>query len=582
MSVYRKYRNNRRKTKNKPGKSGSSMTASTKPDSCLIGTVKKTGKKFVFVPRKLDRFYKSFDIEKNGVRPRKNTLYSAKVVQSPKKGIMVKLDHEIGKAGSLDTERESLLYEYGLHEGFAEIVKKRVKNIKLSISESEIKRRTDLRDKLIFTIDGVRARDYDDAVGIQKLRDGYKLWVSIADVSYYVKPSSEVDLEAYRRATSVYLSKKVVPMLPERLSNNLCSLVPNEDRLTKTAEIVFSKDGSIKDYKIYRSVINSKYRLTYNRVTKILDGTEKLDRSDAKLQKSLQLMQELYLKVKKLRFDAGYIDLNIPEAEIIEDEQGNIIDIAKLKREPSHELIEFFMITANNVVAEFINKSDTASIYRIHDSLKQDSMAELKDKLRSLGYKKKIKNKIKAAEVQEILAHFRDTQQEYAANLFILRSMNRAIYSTNDTGHFGLGLDYYTHFTSPIRRYPDLIIHRLLDSLLEKKEPIYDLEMLSKISSHCSEKETLSDEIERESMKLERAFLLQNYIGQVSKGIIISIQSFGLFVELDDIYAEGFVPRRKIKRYDESRFHIGQQVTVKISNSDIDNRRAAFDLIKIH
>ena len=582
MSVYKKYRNKKNNNNKNQTKTKSSLSTTTRPDSNLIGTVKKVGKNYVFVPRKLNRFYKSFDIDKNGSKPKRNTLYSAKVIQSPKKGIIVRLENEIGSAGSLDTERESLLHEYGMHEGFSEIVKKSVKHIKLSISERELNRRTDLRDKQIFTIDGQKARDYDDAVGIEKLKTGYKLWVCIADVSHYVKPSSELDLEAYRRATSVYLSKKVVPMLPERLSNNLCSLVPNEDRLTKTAEIVFNNDGTIKEYSVYRSVIKSKYRLTYNKVTEILNGDVRLDKKDAKLLKSLQHMEQLYKKVKKLRLDAGYIDLNIPEAQIVEDEDGNVVDVTKLKRESSHELIEFFMITANNVVASYINKTDSASIYRIHDSLKPDSMEELKDKLKGLGYNKKIKNKVKASEVQEILNYFKDTPKEYAANLFILRSMSRAIYGTKDTGHFGLALDYYTHFTSPIRRYPDLIIHRLLDSLIDKKEPIYDQKMLSTISSHCSEKETVSDEIERESMKLERAFVLQRYMGRTMKGIIISIQSFGLFVELIDIYAEGFVPRKKIRGFDESRFSIGQNVTVKISECDIDNRRAAFDLIKIH
>lgn len=585
MSVYRKYRN--RPNKNK--KKGSHQSTAKAPklnahinESHLIGTVKKAGKKFIFIPRKFSRFYDSFDIVKNGARPKKHTLYLAKLVQDAKKGLKVELQDAIGEKGSVDIERNSLLYEYGLHTDWSELIKSGMKKLKLSVTDKELKNRTDLRDKLIFTIDGEKARDYDDAVGVEKLKDGYRLWVSIADVSHYVKPSTELDLEAYRRATSVYLSKQVVPMLPEKLSNNLCSLVPGEDRLTKTAEIIFDKHGDIKDYSIYKSVINSKYRLTYNKVSDILGGKLRLEKKDNKLLKSLQHMNELYKKVKKKRYEAGYIDLNIPDAEIVEDDKGNIIDVKKLDRNPAHELIEFFMISANHVVAHFINKKQTESIYRIHDSLKQDSMAELQDKLRGLGYKKKIKNKITAKELQEILAYFRDTEQDYAANLFILRSMNRAVYSTSDTGHFGLALDYYTHFTSPIRRYPDLIIHRILDNLLVGKHSIYDHELLARISSHCSEKEALSDEVERESMKLERAFLLKEHIGRTAKGIIISIQSFGLFVELNDIYAEGFVPRKRIKGFDESRFHIGQSITVRIANSDIDNRRVGLDFIKLH
>jgi len=581
MSIYKKYKNKQNKNKkynkstnsNKPRKSNLDM------GSTLIGTVRSVGKKYIFIPRKYSKFYKSFDIEKNDIRPKENTIYSASLIQDSKKDLKVKLKHDIGKTGSLDIERKSLLFEYDLHKGFSDIVQNKVKHIRLSISDSEINKRVDLRNKLIFTIDGDRARDFDDAVGIQKLKNGYKLWVSIADVSHYVKLSSDIDLEAYRRATSVYLTKQVVPMLPEKLSNNLCSLIPNEDRLTKTAEIVFDNGGNIKDYSVYKSVINSKYRLTYTRVSEMLNGLQGLEKSDKKLERSLLVMKELYLKIKKIRFEAGYIDLNIPDAEIVQDSHGKII---KLCRDIAHELIEYFMITANQVVAEFINKSKSDSIYRIHDSLKADFIGELKEKLRNLGYKKKIRNKIEAKDIQDILDFFKDTQQEYAANLFILRTMNRAVYSTNDVGHFGLGLKYYTHFTSPIRRYPDLVIHRILDNLLEKKDSIYDLHSLSKISSHCSEKESFSDEVERESMKLERAFLLKQHIGKIVKGIIISIQSFGLFVELSDIYAEGLILRKKIRDFDESKFNIGQDITVKISNSDIDNRRVALDFVRLH
>jgi ribonuclease R len=584
MSIYKKYKDNRNRNKKNNRYSNSNKISRSSVDisSNLIGTVKRAGKKFIFIPRKFSKFYKSFDIETNGIRPRKNTIYLANLIQDAKKGLKVELKHDIGKTGSLDIERESLLFEYGLHIGFSDIVEERAKGIGLSISDSEVSKRVDLRKELIFTIDGDRARDYDDAVGIQKIKNGYKLWVSIADVSHYVKPSSDIDLEAYRRATSVYLTKRVVPMLPEKLSNNLCSLIPNDDRLTKTVEIVFDNGGNIKDYSVYKSIINSKYRLTYTTVSEILNGVQRLDKSDKKLERSLFAMKELYLKIKKIRFEAGYIDLNIPEADIVEDGNGNIIDIVKLSRDVAHELIEYFMITANQVVAEFINKSQYDSIYRIHDSLKEDSIGELKEKLRSLGYKKKIKSKIKAKDIQVILDHFRDTEKEYAANLFILRTMNRAVYSTRDVGHFGLGLNNYTHFTSPIRRYPDLVVHRIVDNLLENRESVYDLDLLNKISSHCSEKELFSDEVQRESIKLERAFLLKQHIGKVVKGIIISIQSFGLFVELNDIYAEGFVPRKKISKFDESKFHIGQDITVKISNSDIENRRVALDFLKLH
>ena len=568
----KKYKSNKNDNKNK--------LLSNLTNGLLVGKVKKVGKKYLFFPRKIGSFYKSLEIDRNGYKSvKRDSLYTAHLAKNSEQKLLVRLQRELGRSGNLDIERNALSHEYNLDKGFPKPVESESMAINSTISESELTKRVDLRDKLIFTIDNDKARDYDDAVGIEKLRSGFRLWVSIADVSYYVKPGSYLDKEAYKRATSIYLTKSVVPMLPEKLSNDLCSLLPNKDRLTKTVEVIIEKTGIIKDYKIYNSVIRSKYRLNYSGVSGVLSKKKKLPPQQVELKKSLELMDELYKKLKKIRISSGYIDLNIPDPEIIEDSEGRIIDVVKLSRDTAHEIIEQLMVCANEVVATFINKNNHPSIYRIHESPEGESMVELNDQLRKLGYKKKIGTPLKAKDVQGILNYFKDKKQEISANLFLLRSMNRAIYTCNNKGHFGLGMKYYTHFTSPIRRYPDLIVHRVLDSLVNGLKAEYEKSRLASIGEHCSTRESFSDEVQRESIKLERVFLMRRYMGKVLDAMVISVKSFGLFVEFEKIFAEGFIPRRTIRRFNENKYYISQQVRVRVTEIDIDNRRVTLDLV---
>jgi len=407
--------------------------------------------------------------------------------------------------------------------------------------------------------------------------------VSIADVSAYVSHGSFIDREALKRANSVYLSGKVYPMLPETLSNYICSLVPKEDRLTKTVEVNFSSDGSVNNYRIYNSVINSKARLTYSRVSDLLSGKAELRYEEKNLVRALKLMKELYKKLKRKRMDAGELDFDFPEPELVRDKNGKVINVRKSERSSAHGLIEEFMIAANNVVAGFILDNKIASIYRTHENPDSASVYELKQDLDEMGYKMKVGKEISPQDIQKVMLEAKERPDGNVVNMLILKSLKKAEYSTREIGHFGLALSRYTHFTSPIRRYTDLIVHRIIESLISNNGYKVDKWQLDEISEHCSKKERISDEIEREILDLERTDLMGDKIGKVYEGKIISIMPFGMFVELNSIYVEGFVHKsdmRVIGNNGRRRwFVVGQKVKVKVKKADIARRRVRFSLV---
>lgn len=416
---------------------------------------------------------------------------------------------------------------------------------------------------------------------INKTKYGYKLFVSIADVSHYVAQNSLINHEAGKRANSVYLPDKVYPMLPEALSNHICSLVPNEDRLTKTVEINFSANGIIRNYRIYNSVIHSKVRLTYIQVSDLLSGKTNPGVEEKVIIKPLKIMDELGKKLKQKRLDDGELDFDFPDPELVRDKNGTVISVRKSKRNVAHGLIEEFMIAANKVVAEFMLNNKIASIYRIHEDPDPASARELKQSLSEMGYKMNVGKRIKPKDVQNVIFDTREKRDGKAVNMLILKSLKKAEYSTREVGHFGLALDEYTHFTSPIRRYSDLIVHRIIQSLLNNNGYQINKSQLDKISCHCSKKERISDEIQRESFDLERTYLMRDKIGEVYEGIVISIMPFGMFVELEEIYVEGFVHISEMRSGGKrSRwFLVGQKIKVKIKEADIAKKRIRLSLI---
>lgn len=556
-------------------KSKSTGKLNTKDNAWLIGKILKKNDEYIFEPRGDNLPTVEVGDTKNN-RLKNGSLVLLKIDPKTKKSSVEKV---LGISGEINSERKAILYEHHIPEKFPKNVAIEADKINKSVPENHDGKRKDLRNKLIFTIDGDDAKDFDDAVCVEVVKSGYKLYVSIADVSYYVKDKAGLDKEAKKRANSVYLPGKVYPMLPEVLSNNLCSLVPNEDRLTKTAEIDFSDEGILQSYTVYNSVINSKARLTYTWVSEILSKRGPVSKEHKDVVNGLRDMKMLYEKLKKKRLDDGELEFDFPEPELIRDKNGTVINIQKSKRNIAHGMIEEFMIAANNVVADYLSKSKAGSIYRIHEEPDNASVYELKDALNEIGYKLELNSKIQPSDIQKVIFKARGQMNQNAVNMLVLRSLKKAEYSTREIGHFGLALDKYTHFTSPIRRYPDLIVHRLIDNVLDGNVNKIEINELNKICEHCSKVERVSDSVERESIDLERANFMTSHVGSEHQGTVISVLPFGMFVEIDTYFVEGFIPRAEMRMGRKRRwFKIGEKLKVKVTEADVEKRRITLSL----
>lgn len=440
----------------------------------------------------------------------------------------------------------SIVLKYGIRDTFPSEVMEEADKLPNIVTEEETKGRRDLRNELIFTIDGSHTKDIDDAISIKKLENGnYELGVHIADVSHYVRKGTKLYEEACLRGTSVYLADRVIPMLPHKLSNGICSLNPDEDRLSQSCVMEIDKKGKILSSEIFESVIRSRKQMTYENVNKILEenivpeGYE--DYVDI-----LRLMQELASILRKEKLSRGYIDFNIDEAEIVVDEKGKAIDVVLRNRGVGEKLIEDFMIAANEAVATTIYFMDLPFIYRIHGKPSEEKIRQFLTFVGSLGYtvKGNVKD-ITPLEMQKILDFLNDKKEFSILSNLLLRSMQKAVYDTNNIGHFGLASKYYTHFTSPIRRFPDTTVHRLLRTYLYENKMDLDtinaLETeLKEIASHSSEMERASIECEREVDDMKMAEYMEEHIGEIYTGMIDTVTNFGFFVELPNL-VEGLV-----------------------------------------
>jgi ribonuclease R len=505
----------------------------------------------------------------------------------------------LGDPEDPDVEIEVIVRKYGLSQRFPADVLKEVKKVAMKVKADEMEKRVDLRGVNTFTIDGETARDFDDAVSIEGIvrsgtKKGYRLRVSIADVSHYVKQGSALDIEAYERGTSVYFPDRCIPMLPEPLSIGICSLNPGVDRLTVTVEIEFDSQGELKRKKFYESVIKSSERLTYTEVKKILaDGDKALKKRYARILRDLKLMEELALNLMKRRGRDGSIDFDLPEPQIIIDIEGRIEDIVRSERNIAHRIIEEFMLAANRAVAgEF---SGYPSLYRVHEAPDQESIRDFKEFVSSLGHPFKGKagpNGHGPKAFQRVLESVQGSPVERLVNHVLLRSMKQARYSESNTGHFGLAFKQYTHFTSPIRRYPDLAVHRLLKKLIikkyTKKERERQMEVLPVVADQSSARERNAMEAEREITDLKKAQFMKDKVGEVFGGFISGVTSFGFFVELKDYFVEGLVhvatltddyytflerEHRLVGERTKRSFTLGKEVMVEISNVNIERRR---------
>lgn len=439
----------------------------------------------------------------------------------------------------------TLIKEFGLPLSFPDEVEEELYDLPQKVEKQELQRRLDLRNRNCFTIDPVDAKDHDDAVSLEiKPNGNYLLGVHIADVSFYAKEDSALDREALKRGTSVYLVDRVIPMLPEKLSNNICSLKPNRIRLTFSIIIELTPQGERAGYQIKESVIKSKAKLNYDEVQKFFD-TGDASKNIKGLENDLLEMRKLSRKLLEKRLARGSLDFDLPEAHVVLGKDGRVLDILKVARLESHRLIEEFMLLANRTVAEHVIRLAMPFLYRIHEEPDQDRMEAFSDFVATLGYSFVVSGKVRPKKIQRFLKSLEGKPEEALINEILLRSLKKACYGPENIGHFGLAFSHYTHFTSPIRRYPDLLVHRLLKELQEGKYTFQRqsklLRRLPKIGEITSERERLADEAERESIKIKQIEFLQDKLGEEYEGLISGVVPFGFFVRLEALLAEGLV-----------------------------------------
>jgi ribonuclease R len=448
----------------------------------------------------------------------------------------------LGRPGDRPTEIRRLELEHGLARGFPDAVEREAQAFGHEVPDAERARRVDLRGLDLVTIDGVNARDFDDAVYAERTDDGgYRLIVAIADVAFYVRPGSPLDDEALARATSTYFPDRVYPMLPEALSNELCSLKPDVDRLCMVAELALDADGARVGTKLYRAVMRSKARLTYDAVADALDG-----RPGPAVQPLLPRLLVLY-KVAQLllrrRLVRGAIDLDLPEAELVFGPDGLPIDSVRRARNDAHRLIEDLMLAANEAVAAWFEEHELPTVYRIHEDPDPERLAAFVELCEQLGITTKMKkSKLRPKHVAELLAKLDEHPAGKPLHALLLRSLAQARYDAENVGHFGLAADQYLHFTSPIRRYPDLLVHRLLMGTLEDGRPPHDEDAIQKMAAHCSARERAAALAERAAKDLDRAYVALSVMGKPLSGVVTGIQTFGVFVATENPYVEGLVP----------------------------------------
>ena len=505
----------------------------------------------------------------------------------------------IGHVNDPGVDILSIIYKYDINVDFPDDVKREVADFPMDVSEREHKGRRDLRNEEIFTIDGDDTKDIDDAISIKKLPNGnYELGVHIADVSYYVREGSPLDNEAMERGTSVYLVDRVIPMLPHELSNGICSLNPDVDRLAMSCVMEFDGEGRQVNYEIFPSVIRSRIQMTYKKVNSLLENNV-LPEGYESYEKSLRLMGELSKILRKAKVKRGYIDFGVDEAKILVDEKCVPTDIVLRDRGVGENMIEDFMIAANECVATHIYFMNLPFIYRVHEYPKEEKIRSFLGFVSSLGYTitGNVKD-VKPTTIQMILEQLREKPEFKILSSLMLRSMQKAVYKPENLGHYGLASTCYTHFTSPIRRYPDLTVHRLLRTyLFEGKMDMGTLrkweEKLVYISEQSSSRERASIDCEREVEDMKMAEYMEQHIGEHFVGMVSSVTSFGMFVELDNLI-EGLVPLRDMDdffHYDEEhmtltgekthvKYRIGDKVEIKVVKASKEEKTIDFEVIK--
>jgi ribonuclease R len=498
-------------------------------------------------------------------------------------------------------EVRTILSKYELPHQFSAGAVEEARAIPQAPPARDMKGRTDLRSILTVTIDGETARDFDDAVSIRKEEgDVIRLWVSIADVSHYVKEGSSLDVEAYSRGTSVYFPDRCIPMLPEELSNGICSLNPHVDRLAMTAEMTFDRFGEMREAHFYPSVINSTARLTYSFVRDLLEDV--IPEASAECEEftdDLRLMKELAMRLMEKRARRGSIDFDLPEPQIVLDIQGQTEAILKAERNIAHRIIEEFMLAANEAVAAYLQDRNVPSLHRIHENPDPEKLRDFREFIYNFGYEFNMTgDKVEPGQLQALLEKAAGKPEEKMLNEVLLRCMKQARYNMDNMGHFGLASPCYTHFTSPIRRYPDLVVHRILKSVVKGKIGKKDCDRLSSVlpgvAEHTSKRERIAMEAEREIVELKKLQFMKDKTGEEYDGFISGVTPFGFFVELIEYFVEGLVHvstlRSDFYHYVEKQhslvgentgetFRIGDRIRVVVALVSLEKRQIDFNLV---
>lgn len=503
------------------------------------------------------------------------------------KAIQGKVIEVLGYPDEPGVDILAVIRKHGLPESFPDEVLRAAEAVPDTISEEDLQGRRDLRNRRMVTIDGEDAKDLDDAISVERLENGnILLGVHIADVGFYVREDSVLDREAYIRGTSVYLVDRVIPMLPHRLSNGICSLNPRVDRLTLTCDMEWSPDMELVRHEIYPSVIKTNERMTYTNVRKILwDQDPELIERYRELIGDFQLMEELAMKLRERRMRRGAVDFDFPETKILVDQAGKPVEIKKRERSVAEQIIEEFMLAANETVSEHFYWLNVPFLYRIHEEPDSERIGDFNEFIHNFGYRLKgIGNKVHPRSLQQLLVELKDQPEERIISTVMLRSMKQAKYSHEPLGHFGLAAEYYSHFTSPIRRYPDLVIHRIIRNVIENGGmlPADRLQALRSkmpdIAQHSSERERLAVDAERETDLLKKVEFMEDKVGEEFEGYISGVAAFGIFVELDNSI-EGMVHVSYLEddyyHYNEKQylligertgrsFRIGDRVKIKV------------------